>query len=133
MKNLRIYFLLSFLAISGIAFSQSAQTEVLYFKADLPCCPARACNLLENNLQSLIEKNVPSEKVAFRVVKLSDTTHAEIVEHFDAKSQTVIIVKDRFLLKDVEIDISDIVAQYARSRNKEEIETEIVQKIQSVL
>ncbi|MFO7868972.1 MAG: hypothetical protein R6U95_06720 [Bacteroidales bacterium] len=133
MKNLRVYFLLSFLVISGIAFAQSAQTEVLYFKADLPCCPARACNRLESNIQSLIEKNFPNGNVVFREVKISDTIHAELVEHFDAKSQTVVIVRDRFLLKDVELDISDIVAQYARSRNREEIEAEIVQKIQSVL
>ena len=59
MKKLVLFLLVASMAISGTLFGQSNKrnVEVLYFKANLACCKATACNVLEGNIRSIIERD----------------------------------------------------------------------------
>lgn len=116
--------------LSVTLFGQKA--EVLYFKANLACCHARACHALERDVKSTIEKNFTSKEVAFRQVKLNDEKNKELVEKHNARSQTVVIVVKK-RRKETVVDLSDIVRRYARSRNRAELEKELVAKIKEAL
>ena len=131
MKKMSVIIFVAFMAIAGTSFGQKA--EMLYFKANLACCKARACNQLESNLKSIVENNFSNDEAAFRRVKIANTQNKALVNKYDAKSQTVIIVVDRMIGKDKTFDISDMVARYNRSRDKKTDENEIVDKINSVL
>jgi len=106
--------------------SVAQKTEVLYFKANLPCCPGRACNALETDVKSFIESNFNNETVVFKQVKISDEANAELVTKHNARSQTVVIVTKE---NNSAIDVSDIVKKYSRNKNKEEFEGKLVAKI----
>ena len=92
MKRIILISLLAMLAISGNLFAQSNKksVEVLYFKANLACCKAKACNALEGNIKSIIDKNYPNGNVNFKVVKLADEANKELVDKYKAQSQTVV-------------------------------------------
>ncbi len=130
MKKTALILMIALLGISGVTYGQS--TEVLYFKANLACCKARACNRLENDIEKIIKDNFEEDKVAFRTIKIADPDNKTLVEKYNARSQTVVVVKDRKILKDKELDISDVVARYARAGNKKAIEKEIVEKIKKL-
>jgi len=121
-----VLFLVAFLLIGFASVAQKA--EVLYFKAELACCKAKACDALEGDVKAVVEKNFTSEKVTFLEVKLTDESNKELVDKYNAKSQTVVIVT-KMRKKETAVDVSDIVRNYSRSQNKEEFEKELVAKI----
>ncbi|MFW5872987.1 MAG: hypothetical protein ACOCVN_03275, partial [bacterium] len=88
------------------------------------------CNQLENNLKSIIENNFSNDEVTFQRVKLADENNKELVNEYNARSQTVIIEANK---KSKSLDISDMVARYQKSRDKKAVEKEIVDKIKTVL
>lgn len=113
-------------------FAQKSNVEVLYFKAQLACCKAAACNNLENEVKAIIEKNFPNGNVTFKQVALTDEANKDLVAKYNAKSQTVVIVKTA-KKKETSTDISDIIRSYARSNDKTKFETELVDKINEIL
>lgn len=123
-KNLLTIILLVFISIA--AFGQKA--EVLYFKANLPCCPARACNQLETDIKEIIENNFSNDKVVFKTIKIADKKNSEITNKYNAKSQTVVIISG-----DKAIDVSDIVKTYSRRKNKEEFKSQLIAQINKSL
>ncbi|OIP02067.1 MAG: hypothetical protein AUJ97_06420 [Bacteroidetes bacterium CG2_30_32_10] len=104
-------FLLTIAIFSGMmlfAQSKKSSIEVLYFKANLACCKAKACNVLESDIQNIITKNYPDGSVKFTEVKLVDVANKDLIDKYNAKSQTVIIVK-KTKKKETFVDVSDLV------------------------
>jgi len=108
------------------------KVEVLYFKAALPCCKAAACNNLEAEVKGIIEKNFAKKAVTFKQVALADEANKALIEKYEAKSQTVVLVTTK---KKVEtsVDVSDIVRRYARTNDKAAFEKELTDKINEAL
>ncbi len=113
-------------------FAQKSSVEVLYFKAQLACCKAAACNNLENEVKTIIEKNFPNGNVTFKQVALANEANKDLVAQYNAKSQTVVAIKT-VKKKETSTDISDIVRNYARTNDKEKFETDLVAKINEIL
>jgi len=110
------------------AISLTAQkAEVLYFKAALPCCQATACDALEADVKSIIEKNFKKTEVLFREIKLADEASKKLVEQYSAKSQTLIIVNKAN--EGVSINISDVLRAFLRSGDKAAFEKSLVERI----
>ncbi|MCF8332093.1 MAG: hypothetical protein K9H84_06545 [Bacteroidales bacterium] len=126
MKNVSVIILIAFMAIASTGFGQKA--KVFYFKANLSCCQARACDQLEGNIKTIVEKHFTSDEVVFHEVKLANKNNKSLVKKYDAKSQTVVVVNS-----DKSMDISDLVANYQSTRSKEEAEQNIIDKIKSML
>ena len=104
------------LLLSSIAlFSQSRGTsvEVLYFKAPLPCCHARACNIASNDIKTMVETNYANKPVVFREVQLRDAANAELVKTYNAQSQTVVVVGTK-RGKSTSVDISEAAQKFIR-------------------
>ncbi len=118
------------LLIGASAFAQKA--EVLYFKAELACCRARACNALEADVKSIIESHFNDRDVQFVTVIISDEANMELVEKHNAKSQTVVITAKKRRRETI-VDVSGIVSAYSRNRDKETLEKELIAKISEVL
>ncbi len=112
---------------AGPNFSQNV--EVLYFKANLACCHARACNHLENQIKQVVEENFDKNQVKFKTIRLIDRHNAELVEKYNARSQTVIIVNS----EDNSIDASQMVLNFRRTRNSAEFEKDFVEAISRLL
>lgn len=89
--------MIALIAISASAFSQSKNksVEVLYFKAKLCACQARACNALENQVKAIVEESFPDKNIEFKRVWLNDKENAALIEKYNAKPQTVVMVKTR--------------------------------------
>jgi len=128
-----ILLLMIALFASSVLFAQTKTgiVELLYFKADLACCKARACNALEAEIKGVIEKNYPGKEVVFRQVKLSDQTNKPLVDKYNAHSQSVILVyknkkKVRYL------DISDLVQTYNVNKDLPAFENQLSAKIELV-
>lgn len=129
MKKIILLFALSILTIS--VFAQKSKVEILYFKAQLPCCQARACNALEVDMKEVIDKNF-KENVSFKQIALADDTNKALVNKHKAKSQTVILVAIKNKKESI-LDISEIIRKYARSNDKATLEKELVSKIKQSL
>ncbi len=127
----QLFTILAFVLLSVVVL-KAQKVEVLYFKANLACCQAKACNAVEAEVKALVEKNFAADKVAFKEVKLADEANKELVAKFSAKSQTLVIVGKK-RKKEVVADISEVVQKYTRSQNKEEFERDLVAKINEVL
>jgi hypothetical protein len=114
-------------------FAQSGKNkiEVLYFKANLACCKARACSTLEGDIQAVITKNFADSSVVFREIKLADEANKTIITKYNAQSQTVVIVKKK-KKKEISIDVSDIVKTYVQNQNKETLEQALLAKINEI-
>ncbi|MFO8066263.1 MAG: hypothetical protein R6U11_01645 [Bacteroidales bacterium] len=123
-KNLLTIILLAFISIAS--FGQKA--EVLYFKANLPCCPAKACNQLEADIKEIIKNNFSDDEVIFKTIKIADKKNSELINKHNAKSQTVVIVSG-----ETAIDVSDIVKTYSRKKNKEEFKSKLIAQINKSL
>ena len=130
MKKIILISLVALLAISGTLFAQSNKksVEVLYFKANLACCKAKACNALEGNIKSIIDKNYPNGNVNFKVVKLADEANKEMVDKYKAQSQTVVIVSKK-KKKEVSVDVSDLVNTYAKDNDQAKFEMALTAQI----
>lgn len=126
MKKVLLFSLLSLISLG--AFAQKNKTEVLYFKAQLPCCQASSCNNLEQEIKQIIEKNYPEGNVVFKQIALSDSNNKELVEKHNAKSQTVVVVNTK-KKKESSLNLSDVVRKHARSNNKDAFEKELTDKI----
>lgn len=125
MKKTIAIFVLTLLA----GLSASAQkAEIMYFKADLACCRERACNALESDVKAVIESNFKNGDVKFSSVKISDEANKGLVEKFNAISQTVVVVAKKRRDETV-VDISDIVRNYSRNRDKAILEKELLAKV----
>jgi len=108
------------------------KVEVLYFKAQLACCKAAACNNLEAEVKGIIEKNFAKKAVTFKQVALADEANKALVEKYEAKSQTVVLVVTK-KKKETAVDVSDIVRRYARTNDKAAFEKELTDKINESL
>jgi DNA-binding protein YbaB len=113
-----------FTGIEGIA----QKAEVLYFKANLACCQARSCDAIESDVKAAVEKSFTNGEVLFKVLKLADAANKELVEKYHAKSQTVVVVATK-KKKVTSVDISDIVRDYSRNRNKDLLEQNLIAKV----
>jgi len=127
-KSILMLFVLAFFAITSYA----QKVEVLYFKAQLACCHARACANLEGQVKDVVEKNFKSSDVVFKAVQVADESNADLVKKYEAKSQTVVAVplKNK---KAEAIDVSDIVKNFARSKDEAAFEKDIVAAIKKLL
>jgi hypothetical protein len=135
MKKAVLFFVVAFLTISAEAtFGQSNKksVEVLYFKADLACCKAKACNALQADVDSVLIKYFQNENIEFKVIRLADEANKELVTKYNAKSQTVMIVSKKRKKENI-IDVSDIVANYSKSKDKVKFENEMKDKISESL
>jgi hypothetical protein len=126
--------MVAFLTLSGTALGQSVKTsvEVLYFKANHACCKARACNALQADVDSVLIKYFPDKKVEFKVIRLADETNRDLVVKYNAKSQTVVIIKKKEK-KEIATDVSSIVQEYAKTYDKKKFENEMKEKISASL
>lgn len=113
-------------------YAQKSTVEVLYFKAQLTCCQAAACNNLENEVKSIIENNFAGKTVTFKQVALADQANKALVEKYNAKSQTVVLVATKNK-KETSVDVSDIVRRYVRTNDKATFEKELTDKINESL
>lgn len=120
--------IISIMAMCLLTISVFAQTnkkvEVIYFKAQLACCQAKACDALENDIKQIITKNFAKD-VTFKQVAIADENNKSLVEKYSAKSQTVVLVNSKGA-----VDVSDIVRAYVRSSDKDAFEKALVAKIQ---
>lgn len=130
MKKIPFLLLLSFIIMAPVASAKEKKNaiEVLYFKANLACCKARACNALEGKVKEIVDKNWTDGNVSFRQVKLSDSTNAGLVKKYNAQSQTLILVKTN-KKKEAFLDISAILQEYAKTNDAQKFETEFTTKI----
>ena len=117
-------------------FTVSALTaqkaEVLYFKANLACCHARSCAALQRDVQNILEAHFDAKDLVFREVRLADEANRQLVEKHKARSQTVVLVVKKRRSETV-VDLSDLIRQYQRSRNRAEFEKELVARIKAAL
>lgn len=131
MKNLLLVLIFSL----GTALTITAQkAEFLYFKADLACCKAKACNSLESDLKALIEKNYPKGEVFFKTIKISDEANKDLVAKHNASSQTCILVVKR-KKGEIYYNMSDLVKKYlvAQPDNKVVAGNNLILEIQKDL
>ena len=125
--------LLMVLLVSVFAFGQKNNSvEVLYFKANLACCKARACNALQSDVDSVIIKYLAEKNIQFRVIMMADTTNKELIKKYKAKSQTVILVKTK-RKKETTIDLTQIVASYKKHKDKTRFEEEMKAEMKKLL
>jgi hypothetical protein len=127
----KILLAVAIVTLSSIA-SIAQKAEVLYFKANLGCCQARACSAVEGEVKQIIESNFSADKVLFNTVMIADEQNKYLVEKHSAKSQTVVIVAKK-KKKEIIIDVSDIIRNYNRNKSKEELETQLIAKINESL
>ena len=130
MKKVIILLVMS-IATIGL-FAQKNEVEVLYFKAQLSCCKAASCNKMENEIKDIIKKNFEGKAVSFRQVPLSDEANKALIEKYNAKSQTVILVSKK-KKKETFTDLSDIIQKYSKTKDKVTFEKEIISKINEKL
>lgn len=134
MKKSIFMLVVAMITIVGSTHAQFSKNEtgILYFKANLSCCKARACNALEADVRSVIEKYFADKNISFKVVKLADEANKALIEKYNAKSQTVVIVKKK-KRKETVTDVSAIVRNYAIKKDKEMFEKELKNKISECL
>ena len=132
MKKINVIMLIAFMAFASTGIAQQNNAEVLFFKAELSCCKARACEQLEKDIKSIVEENFSDNELTFRSVKIADKENKALVGKYDAKSQSVVVVTDKSG-EEKFIDISDLVARYQKNQNKESVKNEIVKKIKTIL
>lgn len=123
--------LLSLVMLMG-ATAIAQKAEVLYFKANLACCQARACATVEKDVKAAVEKNFTNDKVVFKQIKLDDPANKALIDKHNAKSQTVVMVVKKRKGETV-IDLTDIVRTYTRNSNKEALEKDIVARMKPAL
>jgi hypothetical protein len=125
-----IVFLLAVALSAGFVFSQSKNSKavVMYFKADLACCPARACGTLENDVKAIVEQNFKDGNVVFNQIRISDPANAELVKKYEAKSQTVVVVvsKKKAISS---VDATNLVRDFRMNQDKAAFETAFVKLI----
>jgi hypothetical protein len=134
MKNKILTIVVAVLAMSTVTLGQSNKksVEVLYFKANLACCKAKACDALQKDVENAVKNYSTKENIDFKVVKLADEANKDLVAKYTAKSQTVVIVKKKGK-KETSTDVSDIVQEYAKTKNKDKFENDMNAKMNEIL
>lgn len=130
-KHIVLFVVIMFSGFLLNAQSAKNKIEVLYFKANLACCKAKACNALESDIQTIITEAYPDSSVVLTEVKLIDTTNNALIEKYKAQSQTVVIVRKK-KNKEFSIDVSDIVKAYITNQNKETLKQELIAKVDEI-
>jgi hypothetical protein len=130
MKNLLLVLVSFFLIHAATAQKTASKVEVLYFKANLSCCQAKACNNLESTIKEIVEENFSSQEVIFKTVAIADEANASLVAKYNAKSQTVVMVNTK---KNKSLDVSDIVRQYLRDGDKTVFSKSLVEKAKTTI
>ena len=123
-KNVLLFTTLMLIGLATMA----QKAEVLYFKAELPCCQAKACDALEADIKAMVEKKFNAETVIFKEIKLADAANKDIIEKHKAKSQTLVVVSKNNKNETV-VDVSNLIRKYSRNQNKAEFESELIAKI----
>ncbi len=129
MKNLFLITLVTMLFTTPLL---AQKAEVLYFKAQLACCHARACNNLENQVKGIVESNFENGDVVFKSILITDANNAELVQKYNARSQTVVVVPLRKRKAEV-VDATDMVRLFSRNRNQEEFEKNFIGEIKKII
>lgn len=133
MKKTALFLAIIIISASALfAQSTKGKAEVLYFKANLACCKAKACNVLEADIKGIVEKNYPKGNVVFKEVKIAEESNKPLVDKYQASSQTVIIVKKK-KKKETSVNVSDLVQNYMKNQDKIALETELIAKIDGML
>ena len=116
------------LMLSFSLFSQKA--EFMYFKAKLSCCQARSCNALEAEIKKIIESNFKPEDVVFKTILIDAPENKELVEKYQAKSQTCILIVNQ-KKKVLDYNLTNFVRNYqiASNEDKKLREQELVLEI----
>ena len=130
MKNLLLVLVSFFLIHAATAQKTTCKVEVLYFKANLSCCQAKACNDLENTIKEILGENFSEQEVVFKTIAIADEANASLVAKYNAKSQTVVLVNTK---KSKSIDVSDIVRKYVREGDKATFSNSLVEKVKSTI
>ncbi|MDA3910139.1 MAG: hypothetical protein PF448_02115 [Bacteroidales bacterium] len=128
MKRLSLILILGLFGITSLFAQKNVNYEVLYFKANLSCCQARACDALQKDIESTLQSIFDEESINFKVVKLADEANKDLVETYNAKSQTVVCIKTK-RKKTSSVDLSEIVKQYRIHRDKEKLATALKAEI----
>lgn len=133
MKKTTLLFAVLIISVSALfAQSTKGKAEVLYFKANLACCKAKACNVLEADIKAIVEKNYPNGNVVFKEIKLADESNKALIDKYQATSQTVVIVKKK-KKNETSVNVTDIVKNFLLDQNKETLEKELIAKIDGML
>ncbi|HBS86219.1 MAG: hypothetical protein A2W91_09390 [Bacteroidetes bacterium GWF2_38_335] len=115
-------------SLASQAQSKKKQIEVLYFKADLACCKAKSCNMLQSDVDSIVVKYFAKDNAKFKVVRIADEANKGLVEKYSAKSQTVVVLKKKGK-KESFLDVSDVVQAYLADKDKGKFEETMKTKI----
>jgi hypothetical protein len=134
MKKILLILFLAIIAGTATTFAKQKKggIEVLYFKANLACCKAKACNTLESQVKGIIEKNWADGSVTFRQVKLSDTLNNELIKKYNAQSQTLVIVKTKKKIE-TSVDASPILQEFAKNNDAAAFEKKLIGKVNEVI
>jgi hypothetical protein len=116
---------------TGAAMAQKS-AEVLYFKANLPCCKARSCNAMQSEVEKAVNKYFAGQGIGFRTIMLSDAANAELVKKHAAKSQTVVFVNTKGRKEKV-VDLSAAVKGFLSHYDSQQLEAELKAAIESGL
>jgi len=129
MKKLMLLMVVTIFAVTTLT---AQKAEVLYFKANLACCKARACVSLQKEVQGIIEANFPAKDLVYKTVQLEEAANKQLVEKHKARSQTLVLVVKKRRGETV-VDLSDLVRKYQRDRNKADFEKELVARIKTAI
>ncbi|NLE62897.1 MAG: hypothetical protein GX612_03555 [Bacteroidales bacterium] len=129
MRKSSIMIALLLIAFGAVAQNGSKKMEVLYFKANLSCCQARTCQNLENVTKEIITNNFPANEVVFKTVALTDEANKKLVDTYNAKSQTLIILNNK---KKKFVNLSASLAKYARDNDKASYEKDLLSNIKAL-
>lgn len=134
MKKNTLILLLVMVTMTAMTSAQqkNGKTEVLFFKANLCACKAKACSALETTVQDIIERNYKDCTVTFREVKLSDTTNNQLISKYKAQSQTLIIVNTK-KKKETSVDLSAQLKEYATTKDTIKFERELTAEINELI
>lgn len=129
MRKLSLIMLSLLLTVGAMAQTSSKKFEVLYFKANLSCCQAQACQNLETVTKDIIVKNFSADEAVFKTIALADEANKKVVDTYNAKSQTLIVINTK---KKKYLDLSGLLAKYARNNDRDVYEKELVAKIKEL-
>jgi hypothetical protein len=108
-------------SISAVSALTAQKAEVLYFKANLACCHARACATgCSVMCKSILEANFDCKRD--RIYKTGAAGEirliVQLIEKHNARSQTVVLVVQKRRGETV-VDLSDLVRQYPAHQTTE--------------
>lgn len=106
------------------------KAEVLYFKANLGCCAARACENLETSVKAVVEENFDESEVVFRTIMLTHEDNADIVKKYNAGSQTVVIVNTE---NGENQNVTDLIRNFRRTRNNDDFQAGMISAINKII